>query len=89
MTTRNKTHQTASTTLSVGSVVWVTDENDARPNAETGQARVLAIDAANNTVDVEFFGFSLSSDPVASKSRILSGVPKEDLRTPNAFMTFD
>jgi len=85
----SKTRQTASTTLSVGAVVWVTDEKGARPHAETGQARVLAIDATNNTVDVEFFGFAIGIDSAELGDRILNGVPKEDLRTPNAFLTFD
>ena len=47
------------------------------------------MDVADNTVDVEFCGLSLENGQLVSKKNILKGVPKDDLRTPNAFMPFD
>ena len=83
---RNKTPQTARSRLAVGSLVWVTDPANRRPGAATGQARVIAIDAQTDTVDVAFCGPSFGTGPGGSEDEVLRGVPRQDLRTPNAFL---
>ena len=89
MTSRRKSLQTSSTSLRVGTLVWVTDETGRRPDMQTGQGRVLSINTEAGTVDVEVSGMVLENGALVSRTSILSGVPRSDLRTPNAFSPFD